>query len=326
MNNSSTQDSKPLVLLIDDQSIILERFGAFLREDHNFEVITAANSEDALLCAERLPRPAIVILDRMFRNKHGDLVLGEKLLPVLRERARFPIITIFHSGDVSEEAELEALSAGAYWYLAKGINHDLFIAYIWLAVNVIRQVLEPNEDPLTGTLNRRAMFERTTSELSRAERLNITTVCMFFDVDTLKVTNDIYGHSTGDKVIVSVVDSIREHLRPNDVVCRYGGDEIIIFLFDVEEAWANKFAHEVCLTIKKKTITANNLCNEKGFIRVSASVGVATLSYQKIRAALGEVTETNKPVLSRPEILTILVEELIAKADEAMIQAKKGKE
>lgn len=322
MNNSSIQDSKPLVLLIDDQPIILERFGAFLREDHDFEVLTAENSEEALLCVERLTRPAVVILDRMFRNKHGDVVLGEKLLPVLQERARFPIITIFHSGDVSEGAELEALSAGAYWYLVKGVDHDLFIAYIWLAVSVIRQVLEPNEDPLTGALNRRAMLRRTTSELSRAERLDSTTVCLFFDVDKLKQVNDTYGHLVGDQVIATVTGSIQEHLRPTDVICRYGGDEIVVFLFDAPEKWAENFGNNVCRTIRQKKITAKDISPSMDIVHVSASVGVATLSPQKIRKALADAS-TSQHTFTRSKVFTELVEELISNADEAMLYAKK---
>ncbi len=324
---TTSSADRPLFLLIDDDPKILEIFGDFFKEIHNFEVITAKNEEEAILCVESLTRPAVVILDRIFCNSKGDIVFGENLLPLLRQRARFPIITIFHSGDNSTAAQLLALRSGAYWYLPKGGDIDLFVAYVWLAVLVVRRLIEPTKDPLTKALNRTAMFERVTSELSRAERLESTTACLFFDIDKLKIINDSYGHATGDSAIVCVVDSIRKHLRPTDLVCRHGGDEIVVFLFDAQKEWVQTFADDACRSIGLKKIPVgretSSLSQE---INTSVSVGIATLDPSRIRHALKENKEqqgTSSP--SWAEVYNLLVINLIAEADRAMYSEKKKK-
>lgn len=308
MNCSIDLVDKPLIVIIDDHQVILERFGSFFREEHYFEVVTAATQEEAITCIEEITRPAVIILDRFMRNQQGDLVLGEDILQILLQRAKHPIVSIFHSIDDSTSAQLNALRKGADWYLPKGCDIDLLVAYVWKAVELIHRLTEPNKDPLSGALNRRGMFDRVIREMSHVERLGTTTACMFFDVDKLKSINDIHGHSIGDKVIVSVVNSLLNHLRPTDVVCRWGGDEVIVFLFDLQEEDITKLAQDYCRNIIEKVIFLDDKEHKKGSLSASVSVGVSILKPEQVVAKIKSLAKDSDKTKAFMNLLNSVIE------------------
>jgi diguanylate cyclase (GGDEF)-like protein len=84
-------------------------------------------------------------------------------------------------------------------------------------------------DPLTGLVTRRVLDEAATSALSGAAS-NEGTSLILLDVDEFKSINDVHGHPVGDAVLVELADLIVTHTRPDDVVCRLGGDEIAVLL------------------------------------------------------------------------------------------------
>lgn len=321
MGTVNELSNKPLILIIDDQKETLDSFGGFFRDDHGFEVITAQTSEEAVKCIERITRPAVVILDRMFKNNHGDVVLGEDLLKILLQRSRFPIVTIFFSVDNSLSAHLNSIESGGDWYLPKDADERLIIAHVWRAVHLMRRLVEPNKDPLTGALNRRGMFDRAIRELSHAERLSTTTTCMMFDVDKLKPINDTHGHKVGDKVILCVVNALQDRLRPTDIICRWGGDEILVFLFDVKEEGAVTFADDLCSTISSKCVYIDDEDQNKGQVSISASVGMSLLSPVRIRESM----KSGIYGVQQTPIFMDLLLKVINEADKNMYKVKKSR-
>jgi diguanylate cyclase (GGDEF)-like protein len=93
-------------------------------------------------------------------------------------------------------------------------------------------------DELTGAYRRDAGIVELARETARAKRTQEPLVLAFVDVDGLKATNDTQGHAAGDRVLCTVVDVIRAHLRSYDLVVRYGGDEFVCAFADmtIEEA------------------------------------------------------------------------------------------
>lgn len=89
-----------------------------------------------------------------------------------------------------------------------------------------------NKDGLTGIYNKRYFFE-TLSYLNNLADLNYSIIMV--DLDNFKAINDTYGHPYGDEVLKRVADIIKKATRTNDIVARYGGEEIIIFLNNFAE-------------------------------------------------------------------------------------------
>jgi len=85
-------------------------------------------------------------------------------------------------------------------------------------------------DKLTGFLNKAGVAARM-PELCRTE----TGMLAILDLDSFKLVNDLYGHDTGDRVLVSFSNIVRQNTRADDVLCRIGGDEFLIFCRNVTD-------------------------------------------------------------------------------------------
>jgi diguanylate cyclase (GGDEF)-like protein len=87
-------------------------------------------------------------------------------------------------------------------------------------------------DPLTGAFNRRYLAEALDGEVARSQREGLPLSVMILDVDRFKQFNDQYGHRCGDVVLMALAEMLRHDSRRSDIVCRYGGEEFVIALFN----------------------------------------------------------------------------------------------
>jgi PleD family two-component response regulator len=85
-------------------------------------------------------------------------------------------------------------------------------------------------DPLTGLYNRRYFDDRLRSEFLFAQRHDAPLGFLFIDIDHFKRVNDTRGHPMGDAVLRLVARSIEKMMRPEDVLCRYGGEEFTVLV------------------------------------------------------------------------------------------------
>ena len=89
-------------------------------------------------------------------------------------------------------------------------------------------------DGLTGAYNREAGMVELNRDLARAARTGQLVVVAFLDVDHLKAINDTHGHAAGDRALIAVADALTAALRPYDLVVRYGGDEFLCAVQDID--------------------------------------------------------------------------------------------
>lgn len=102
-------------------------------------------------------------------------------------------------------------------------------------------------DALTGTLNRRSLHEQALQILCRASALQLPVTLIMLDADHFKHINDAFGHPTGDAVLCHMVARIRQHLRTNDLLGRYGGEEFILILPGLDTDSARQVAERIRL-------------------------------------------------------------------------------
>lgn len=93
-------------------------------------------------------------------------------------------------------------------------------------------------DELTGTYRRDSGVVELERDMARALRTDRPLTLAFVDIDGLKKRNDSRGHVAGDRLIRQTADSLRAHLRSYDLIIRFGGDEFLCALLDVEVAEA----------------------------------------------------------------------------------------
>jgi diguanylate cyclase (GGDEF)-like protein/PAS domain S-box-containing protein len=91
-----------------------------------------------------------------------------------------------------------------------------------------------SHDPLTGLPNRPAFVERIGQALLRTRRRqnSLEVGVLFMDLDGFKTINDSLGHQAGDRLLVAVAECLRNRLRTEDVLARFGGDEFAVLLED----------------------------------------------------------------------------------------------
>jgi diguanylate cyclase (GGDEF)-like protein len=124
-------------------------------------------------------------------------------------------------------------------------------------------------DPLTGLANRSLLRDRLEHALARSDREGVTTGVLYLDLDNFKQINDVYGHATGDRVLVEVARRLQAAVRPSDTVARIGGDEFVAVCESVSADTVLALAHRLIEGIAVP-ISAGGAQHE-----LSASIGIA---------------------------------------------------
>jgi diguanylate cyclase (GGDEF)-like protein len=91
-------------------------------------------------------------------------------------------------------------------------------------------------DPLTGLYNRRFADEWIERETARTSRNHRRLGIIMLDVDHFKQVNDLHGHDAGDELLKAVAEVFQSSLRSDDVPCRYGGEEFLVLVSDIDGA------------------------------------------------------------------------------------------
>ena len=193
-------------------------------------------------------------------------------------------------------------------------------------------------DELTGAFNRRYLeyFLREVIEQSKHEHTQVT--LLMFDIDEFKHYNDTYGHLAGDEVLRECYKLMRQCCRPHDVVARMGGDEFAVLFWDTGQS-RPVYRHSAApssTTPAQQTTSAQNSCPAS---RVQTSLRhhpeVALFLSNRFRRML----KTSSVPSLGPEACGNLaisgglacfpwdgstVQELLAKADEALLTAKRS--
>ena len=124
-------------------------------------------------------------------------------------------------------------------------------------------------DQLTGALNRRGLEETFEAEVSRAQRRNSPLCVALLDIDNFKKLNDTLGHEAGDGALIHLVTVIRETLRPQDTLARFGGEEFIIILPDTPLDDARK-----ALVRLQRELTKRFFLNDNEKVLITFSAGL----------------------------------------------------
>ena len=138
------------------------------------------------------------------------------------------------------------------------------------------------EDALTGLYNRRGFLSLAEDAIELMDSLNYH--IFFIDLDKMKSINDEYGHNMGDSALQEASKILKSSFREGDIISRYGGDEFIVFVSDVEDEFINK--------IKKRIKDNLEIINKSKKLRYTLALTVGHSKYDPSKKeSLKEVIE-----------------------------------
>ena len=95
---------------------------------------------------------------------------------------------------------------------------------------------QANHDPLTKLINRKYIEDTLDKEVSILKRSENKSALLYIDLDRFKYINDTLGHNAGDQVLIEIGHQLQTHIRKSDLLARFGGDEFVILLRDIDES------------------------------------------------------------------------------------------
>lgn len=134
-------------------------------------------------------------------------------------------------------------------------------------------------DPLTGLHNRSHALTRI-SRLAGPGQTDMA--LLMIDLDHFKEINDRYGHNVGDTILQQVAQRMRQDLRHDDILCRYGGEEFLLVLPKTDLATAQRIAKRLCHCISDRPYV---LSTQSQPLHVTASIGISIHSSSAIQVA-----------------------------------------
>lgn len=269
-----------LILIVDDITNNLKLVGGMLH-DVGYNTTFAISGFQAL---NRLKNNKIdlILLDLMMPEMDGlEVCQFIKKDPELQETK-----IIFLTASYEEENLMNAFELGAVDYITKPFIKNELLARVKTHLtlkqttdNLKRALLKlqllSQLDPLTEILNRRSFFEYAEAQFQRSKQDKTVFSLLILDLDYFKKINDNYGHLTGDRTLIIFTSAIKNYLREVDYFGRYGGEEFVILLPEINREDALKIAQEICDLIANLSIPS-----EKGNIHITVSIGVAVFRSQ----------------------------------------------
>jgi two-component system, cell cycle response regulator len=281
------------ILVVDDDPVTrltLERMLA----RRGCEVITAVDGEEAYEILQHEDAPKVAIVDWMMPFMSGPQLCQK--LRASRDEHRTYVIML--TGKRGKEDLVTGLEAGADDYIRKPFDFDELYARVRAAHRLISSQeqfrLQASRDDLTGIPNRAAILKVLRRSLAKARHGDTPVSIILADVDRFKQVNDTYGHMVGDAVLRRTATLLQSHLRHEDLVGRYGGEEFLIVLPGSDAQRAFDVAERVRTYVESQSITTS-----VAKLSLTVSLGIATTT--------GDILQS---------------EELISAADEALYEAK----
>ena len=207
-----------------------------------------------------------------FYSSHAYRQLRGLVIPTCLKRGGWSGETVLRTRDGEEIPTNQMFMA--HRVAENGGDAPVLASIAWdiRAYKATEQTLrrQATHDALTDCPNRALLMDRLAQAIHRADRRRRMVGVLFLDLNDFKRINDTYGHETANQVLREVAERLRTHLRGEDTVARYGGDEFVLVVPDLTAA-----ADVDRVTGEAKKLLETPVFANGARIPVTASVGVA---------------------------------------------------
>lgn len=131
-------------------------------------------------------------------------------------------------------------------------------------------------DGLTGAYSHAYLQEMLSIEMERSKRHETSLSILMMDLDDFKLLNDNHGHLFGDQVLKEITETVNMHIRQEDVLGRYGGEEFMVIMPGADLDVAKRVAERVRSSVARAGIIDQRDLQQSGPVQTTLSIGVAT--------------------------------------------------
>ena len=296
---ASHLENQKILIVEDDSSIREVMFTALSEAGYSVELAEQAEEAEQKI---KSFQPHMVLMDHDMPG-----LTGLELLKQLRKESNY-VTVIFVSGRTDTSLVVDVLRSGADDYIKKPFRINELLARVEASFRTHKlhiQLLEANQklqnmvdhDFLTGLYNMRSMYDKIGFELKRAKRFKRGIACVMIDMDHFKRVNDENDHLFGSFVLKKMGSLISHEIREIDFAARYGGDEFLVVLTEVERKGVEIFCERL-----RKRIEDYTFKDKDDQIDLTISLGYAL------------ATESHE----------MDAKELVRRADQQLYKAKEG--
>ena len=272
-------DTQPATVLVADDSPTVRAVVRLELEAAGYDVTEAEDGREALDVA------ATEHLDAILLDVEMPVLDGLKTIAALKaDSTTADVPVVFLSSRDSGQDVVGALRLGAHDYLRKPPEPAELLARVAAAVEVRRLRAELQQrtaeldrmsrtDHLTGLANRRHLDQALAASVASTRKHAFPTAVLLLDIDNFKSVNDQLGHEGGDEVLREVAVRLRSRVRTEDLLGRWGGEELLALAPQTGLAGAGVLCERLRTVVGGEPVTTR-----AGTITVTVSVGAAVVT------------------------------------------------
>ena len=255
-------------LIVEEEPAVKERMKGNL-QGAGYMVLEADHGAEALsILNEQVPD---IIISDAYLSSMSSVEFCQRV----REKpltAVVPFVLLMDEGD-DADGSMMRLKIGADDYILKSASPEEVVVRIQAKVDRFRTLRELVHIDSVTQLYNRYYFDKTLADtLKISERYHHDVSLSILDIDYFKDFNDTFGHQTGDFVIKSVAQFIRERLREVDIVARYGGDEFVVVMPETSKGNATRAMTRIQNELSRTPFHCDGVQEP---LQVSISFGIA---------------------------------------------------
>jgi diguanylate cyclase (GGDEF)-like protein len=235
----------------------------------------------------------------MEKNSDIKIVVTDYNMPNMNGVDFMKIIRRVHSKDsisvIGVSTDLDSstqfLKNGANDFIKKPFSKEEFVCRVNNSVEALDNIQKIEEmaniDYLTKISNRKYFFQKAELYHKVLNNDNKSYAIAMIDIDNFKSVNDTYGHGIGDDVIKNLAALLKDNIKGQDIVARFGGEEFVLFLQDIPPMASSGFLNSICKKVENFSINVS----ETKQINFTVSVGLATDRFDSLDEKINRADE-----------------------------------